>query len=198
MRSGSGIAAMLVEEAFGLDNLVDRRGARRPKHRLVSRGELRRLLRNNVALMINIKDPYAWIVSIHAWFHKGKHGQVRATPKKMPVTFGPHGLRQRLKKYMRKYGNWFQLPLDKRVIRYEDVLDDLDAVYRPISELLGVEPQRRREKLDAYVVVTPQRGPDPTYYTERHYLELLAADQTRQITDEVDWKLLEGLYTPVT
>jgi hypothetical protein len=193
MRSGTSITARLVEQAFGLQGFAGPANWAQ-KHRRVGERRLRRWQRTDTALLINIKDPYAWVVSTFTYNQKRKRGEDQYTPRKVRVTERPRKLRGRIQAYNAKYRNWLGLDLPKRVIRHEDVLISVDALYQPVSELLGVEPQSRPE-LPEYVTVIDGK-PDPVYYTERHYLELLTPGQIRQISDQINWNLFKGMYVP--
>jgi len=157
------------------------------------------MLRHNAALMINIKDPYAWIVSQFAWQYKKRRRETLGTPQKLPVTFKSNVLRRKVREYNGAYRNWMRLGVDTCIIRYESLFDDLGAaLYEPMAKLLGVQPTGPMcEKLPDYDVWTDVGGVDKVYYPERHYFDLLTPTQIRQITDTVAWPLFEGIYEPV-
>jgi len=201
-RSGTTLAAYMVQQAFGLRNLEGRK-LHTHRHDLIKPGQWQG---KNIALMINIKDPYAWIVSAHAWDQQAKHDGRKVPASKVAVAFKPENVKHWLDRYMRRYRNWFAAPFPKAVIRYEDILQDTMALYKPISALLGRPPDPAKLwKEMPSTVIRPGRTPkgqrtlqfDLTYYTDKKYFDLLSTEHIKQITDDADWELLDGLYEPV-
>jgi len=200
-RSGTTMCGKMVEDGWGYNHLVGRRGkrGRTTKHRTVQDSRDWPL---NTVLLINLKDPYAWIVSWHAWAVQAGHQGTKIPDTKIPFSYGPAKLGYRIGQYNNFYRAWFKTKYDKAIVRYEDVLESLDALYAPMTELLG-PPKKRWDALPETIVrpgSTPGGMPQykfkRQYYTEKQYLELLKPEHIRQITDQIDWKLFEGLYVP--
>ena len=204
-RTGTTMAAKMVQQAFGIRGLVGKK-IRPNKHAPVSAGEWA----PNTALMINIKDPYAWLVSYHAWDRQAKWDGRKIPQDKQPVSFTPDEIRAAMSRFCDLYDNWFNLPYDKAIIRYEDVLEEPRKLYRKMAKLLKARPNP--EKMwDAtpHRVVHPGRtkmrdvrGPvrifNRAYYTEKQYLDRMTKEHISVITDAVDWPLLKELYEPLS
>jgi len=204
-RTGTTLCAELIEEAFGIKGFAKNPRPSDPegKHSLVKP----RAWSPTTALVINIKDPYAWLVSIHAWDVVACAQGSRTPKSNPPVTFGEQDVRRLIAGFNKHYANWLALPYYKAVIRYEDMLQNLSVVYDIVTDLLGMPPDPGCVRISTPATVVLPRGRggkkktdrkfNKDYYLQKRYLAKLSREQTEQITAEVDWKLLNGLYTPL-
>ena len=200
-RTGSSMCAKMVQQAWGVTGLAGRR-VQPHKHDLIPADVD---WPANLVLLINIKDPYAWLVSWHSWIV-----YCNWNVSKIPQTKGPiaddFDIEEQCRKYNEKYENWLSLPNAKTVIRYEDVLEDPQLLYAQMEALLGVAPDESKMwKATPDGVVFPAKSSghqthkfDKAYYVEKRYFDLMSADQISRITDAIDWNLLTGLYEPLT
>jgi len=201
-RSGTTMAAKMVQQAFGVSGLIGKR-IKPNKHAVLTGNEWPA----DTVLMINIKDPYAWLVSWHAW-HKQSDFDGRKIPRqKRAMTYTREELAIPIDSYNERYASWFAAPYASATIRYEDILMAPAVLYEKIAKLLNRQP----DPTQMWGAMPPQivrpgrtkmRGLPPikfdrAYYTEKKYLDLLQPRQIAQITEDIDWKLLEGLYEPI-
>ncbi len=199
-RCGTTVAAKMVRQAFGIQGM----DGKRVKHELIGPGSFT----PDTALMINIKDPYSWMVSWHAWAQQAKYSGYEIPGKKLPVSFNKKDVTWGTNEFNERYRNWMTAGYDFAVIRYEDILMNPAVLYEKIAKLLDVEPDPTQmwEAMPLQIVRparTKMRGLpaikfDRAYYEEKRYLDLLSKLQIEQITEEIDWELFKGLYGPIS
>lgn len=201
-RCGTTMAAKMVQEAFGVRGLDGKRIF--PKRHLQLTGNE---WPADTVLMINIKDPYAWLVSWHTWHKQSGFDGRRIPLHRQAMSYTRAELALPIDSYNKRYANWFAAPYASAILRYEDVITSPSVLYKAIARLLNRQPDPTRvwEAIPSQVIRpgrTKMRGLPPrefdlAYYTEKKYLEMMSSEQVAQITEEIDWKLLEGLYEPI-
>lgn len=204
-RTGTNLAERLIYDAFGF--WLRHRPNPDEKHAGVSP----KTTPADTLLLILIKDPYAWIPSIFKWQVQMGCDGFRADMKHRQVHWSTKAIRKRIDNFNRHYRTWFRYPYERLVMRYEDVIADPDNLIRPLEERLNSKRLKdvQRPQTVVYpgqVDIFPWEGRtvekpaqfDLSYYTEKRYLKMLSPRITTAITHNVDWKLLDGLYEPLS
>jgi hypothetical protein len=202
-RSGTCLSARWVKQAFGIE-LPRHKGKNAPaqlKHLPLRPQDYH----EDHVLLVNIKDPYAWVSSWHAWAVQAKYQGTKHPRVKTPVTFDREQLQKQLDRWNQLYGQWLAWPHKRVVVRYEDILSRSDALVHPLAALLDRKPSCIPPMPELTVRAGDIKKPwlprikfDMAFYTEKRYLELLTHEHVSQITDEIDWNLLRGLYQPIS
>lgn len=143
--------------------------------------------------LIVAKDPYAWILSVEEHF---RPYHVQKVWDALTRAFKPFlSFRQTramtLETYLMKYAYWLELTQDRPhlLVRYEDLLEDLDETLDGIREAFDLTPpgdgyrdiERRVKPADEEDEVNLDGGFDPTYYTEKRYLDAYRDDELDRI-----------------
>jgi hypothetical protein len=201
------MCAFMVQAGWGFTHLVAKRTGKRPPHRRAAKHKAIQVSKlatwaPDHILLLNIKDPYAWLVSWHAWTVQAKAQGTRIPETKIAVTSPPEAVAGALAMYNDFYGGWLASEYEKVIVRYEDLLEDINVLYDPLAKLLG-EPEERWDALPHTIVRPDSTKPGMPkiqfkrdYYTEKQYLELLSPEQIAQVTELIDWPTFEGLYVP--
>jgi len=199
-RSGTNLAETLIRKAFGITLWSTKKP--RPKgvaekHKLIAPDTPL----DDTTLLVLLKNPYAWIVSIYAWRVTAKANGTALPEVKEPVTWNRGEMDAVIQQYNGHHRNWLTQRCEVVAVRCEDVILDVDALIAPLEAALG----RKRKATVRLPKNAVQAGHakyetslfDTAYYTEHAYLERLTEGQHAQITDNIDWDLFKGLYTPV-
>lgn len=203
-RTGTTICAKMVEQAFGLSNFARNPKKSPNKHSLLENGELT----SEMKLLINIKDPYSWLVSWHAWSRQANHSGKKLPKRKKPVKLNRNDTSHAIKLFNESYRSWLAAPCEFVVIRYEDLLRNPSAVYKKVAALLGEQPDKKKQwTRTPDHVIRPARTKEKglrilpfnrAYYMNKEYLDLLKPRHLTQLANEIDWELFKGLYTPIS
>jgi len=192
-RTSTNVLAETVQAAFGIP--VDSHDYGH-KHRPYNAKAVRAAGAKRVMLLIAIKNPYAWVVSLHRWLKNKK--QV-AGPPADDVEWPPKRVISQCVRYNRMYKHWCNLPLEKTVVPFEELIADPQAAMNRIADELDLEMQRLAELPRRVVAPIGQQGArrelnkkfDKQYYDKRRYLQHLTDEQRQAIADTIDWKFFK-------
>lgn len=153
--------------------------------------------------LVVAKDPYAWLASMDRYFGTNPPQRLwRWIESRIDPEW--HFVKTRallLDGYFMKYAYWFDALEDRPhvYLRYEDLLEDLASSLGEIRDAFDLTPAGDRvEDVDRRTESPPPKQPvgfggafDPTYYTERRYLDDLDADEVEQINEYITFHRFE-------
>lgn len=195
-RTGTNYLEVVVEDNFDADVVAYQGGW---KHGLIEEGARDRFDGH----LIVAKNPYSWLVSIEKFYGTNPPQNLWRWIERVHDAEW-HFKKSRgvlLESYFMKYAYWFEVLRDRphHVVRYEDVLDDFEAEMAALGKALKLEPSGDGFR-DVDVRVGASRSPeerrlgqpfDPSYYTERRYLEELGDEELSRITTYIKRKGFE-------
>ena len=168
-------------------------------HQPVSFGELAGLRDGIIPLhyVINIKSPYAFLVSVSRWRRNSVPVPRRLAEPPGPLALTPEEILAECQAFNLAYRSY--LPLVDRgaavIVRYEDLLQDARTVVGNLARRFGLS-WRSSEFRDVRGICMPGEGlvSEPFYrdfYLRRRYLELLDDDHRSRLETTIDWRLME-------
>jgi hypothetical protein len=171
-------------------------------HQPVSYEELLALCNGSATLhyVINIKDPYAYAVSVNRWNRSGLrrfHQPPSTDPLDLSLVTSQCAL------FNCAYRSYRRLIEDGRAVlaRYEDLLADCRPVLREIQERFHLEPAGSQLQ-DISETVAPSIGISQSpfyksYYVTREYMRALPVAARQAIRGAIDWDLMSDYgYLP--
>jgi len=199
-RTGTNVVEHLIHEAFGIKLWPNGTSARADKHRPFLKNLGRRDI--DLILIVVLKNPYAWIVSMHSWAEESKYKGTVIPHEKPKVHWGSQAMKMQIERYNHCYGNWLsQKFCDLLPIRYEDLLASTDDLIKPMEFRLDMERNQQvslpREVIRPGHIAGESIPFDRRYYSSKQYLGLLTQAQRDPITAQIDWGLLKNIYTPI-
>lgn len=155
--------------------------------------------------LIVAKDPYSWLLSMERYFGRSPPQRVWELLER---TFTPeaHFKKTRgllLELYAMKYAYWLERTADatRAVVRYEDLLDDLDGTLAGIGETFDLE--RAGDGFEDIHGRLRARGPgeptetegsfDPSYYRDERFLDEYDPHDLTLIADRLESPGFDGL-----
>lgn len=182
-RTGTNVFSRVLERASDLD--VDVPGW---KHGVPSQPP------EADAHLIHLKHPYAWLLSMERWWSvsdRFERGVVRMHARWDARDAVMRAHATRLDAYAGRVQGWLCRLPDERteLVRYEDVLEDAQAVVRRVVETAGGEitgdPSLPGQRVDSKGRQASSSF-DPTYYTERRWLDELHPDELAELDGYLD------------
>lgn len=200
-RSGTCVTAIIVREAFDIAVLNRPMGFKHSQYNKEAwdTGIKHFGLTNvYVGVLISVKDPYSWIVSIDNF--KGA-GFVRSSAR-----YGPgnraglpdeqvgNRLVQACGSYNMTLKSWLDIDAPKAVVNYEDLLSDLRGAMEKVGQAFDIEIVNE-PKLPHTVIGPGERVMhsskfDPEYYTEKKYLDQLTPAMKKIVDETIDWDIM--------
>lgn len=193
-RTGTNVFTRLLERATDLDPEVPGW-----KHGVPSR------VPQAQAHLIHVKHPYAWLLSMERWWgvwDRLERGLVRMHARWDARDAIMRAHATRLDAYAGCLQGWrCRLPSERtEVVRYEDVLEDAESVVERVVERAGGkltgDPSLPDRRVDS---TGTERGSsfDPTYYTERRWLDELHPDELAELDGYLDETGYRELFADV-
>jgi hypothetical protein len=151
----------------------------------------------SMRFLITIKDPYAWIVSV-ARFRQWVHSEEEPLHD-----WDCDPVREMCVRYNRHYAAWRELanadPKRARLIRHEDLMCRAEEVFADVERCFGLRrnspfkaiPETLEPTVwDHLPVLKLESRFDPSYYSERRYLQRLLPMHRNIIAETIDWRAI--------
>jgi len=142
---------------------------------------------NIVRTAVIVKDPYAWLDSFLLYWRRRKR------PPKGDMSASQ--VVAKVREFNRLYKIWDQFVQDNYglVIRYECLLEDFEDVFRNMAVRLNIPlvhdpPVNIEQRVDPHPHLR-RRPFDPSYFTERQYLDALSPTHKSIVSENIDWHL---------
>lgn len=142
-----------------------------------------------IKLLISIKNPYAWVVSFSKW--TVKH-QVFTDEGVLPLSeVSVDTIKRWCDTYNYLYKHWVDLPYEKEVVCYEDLVRNCRRTLDRIRDKWKL--RYKSFPTDVDFIVRPGQEVsyklfDPTYYFENRYMLELSDEQVQAVHDNIDWR----------
>lgn len=146
------------------------------------------------AHLVHVKHPYAWLLSMERWWSFSETVdrslvRMHARWDARDAVMRAHATR--LDAYAGNVQGWLcRLPSEDTVlVRYEDVLEDVEAVVERVAEAAGAEihetPALPGQRVDSRGTKRDTSF-DPAYYTDRQWLDELHPDELAELGGYLD------------
>jgi len=181
-RSGNNLMFLLLSANYAVDMIGNKRGGwTHGKYRVPE------VYGREVDLVIIVKHPLAWLWSMFRYEGAESFGDyVRTTGQ--------------IDRWHELYRDWLGVRLKtcrKVVVRYEDVLTDAEKELAVVAAMLDLErrprefyvPQRKMTRHGT----EGQQPFDPSFYTERRFLEHYSPGLLKHAIGRFDWNLAAKL-----
>jgi len=146
----------------------------------------------DIGLLISIKHPYSWIVSRARWTVVD---ETKFIPSELTIEdIDNKTIKYWCQEYSKKYAHWLNLPFQKILIKYEDLLLDPRKIVDRIGERWNLKVKEGHVGLLPQIV-NPGEKPkhqdfDSSYYTEHRYLSELSREKKSIVGENIDWDVI--------